>query len=169
MSKAFTREENEGPDLPELSRRPSALPAGSTNYMTRAGADRLREELVRLIEVERPKLLALSSDPETKRRLAILDQRIFQLEQSLESAQVMSPPDSGDRVTFGATVTVRYRNGEQHIYRIVGVDEADADRGWISWRSPIARALINAKPGQQVRFESPDGEEIIEILQIGEE
>jgi transcription elongation factor GreB len=81
----------------------------------------------------------------------------------------MSPPDSGDRVTFGATVTVRHRNGEQQIYRIVGVDEADADRGWISWRSPIARALINAKPGQQVRFESPDGEEIIEILQIGEE
>ena len=166
MSKAFTREENEGPDRPELLFRPSALPPGVINYMTRAGADRLREELVRLVDLERPRLLAAAGDAEAARQLSVVNQRIAQLEQILDSAQITVPPKNPDRVTFGATVTVRDAHGEQQIYRIVGVDEVDTDRGWISWRSPLARALINAKPGQQVRFRSPGGEETIEVLTV---
>jgi transcription elongation factor GreB len=167
LSKAFTREENEGPEVPELAPAASVLPIGSPNYITRAGADRLRDELTQLVETERPHLVDLAkSEPEAKRRLSILDQRVFQIEQSLGNAQVVSPPSKIERVTFGATVTVREKNGEESVYRIVGVDETDFDRGWVSWLSPIARALINAKIGQRVRFESPAGEQELEIIAI---
>jgi transcription elongation factor GreB len=170
MSKAFTREENEGPDLPDLPPIASALPAGATNYMTRDGADRLRTELAHLVETERPPLAQASDDPEAKRRLAILDQRVFQLEQSLQSAQIVSPPGgSANVVTFGATVTVREENGAEAVYRIVGADETDFDRGWVSWMSPIARSLMNAKLGQKVRFKFPSGEEELEIIGIAYE
>jgi transcription elongation factor GreB len=138
--------------------------------MTRAGADRLRAELARLLEKERP-LLAESAadDPEAKRRLGLLDQRIFQLEQSLQSAEVISPPaDPPATVTFGATVTVRGPDGEE-TFRIVGVDETDHERGWVSWLSPVARALMNAKKGEKVLFKYPCGEEDLEILAISYE
>lgn len=166
MSKAFTREENEGPDVPGLPPLVSTLPPGAKNYITRAGADRLRDELTRLIETERPPLAA-SEDEDVKRRLSILDQRVFQLEQSLQSAEVISS-DAGpnDSVRFGATVTVREESGEEATYRIVGVDETDFDRGWVSWLSPIARALMNTKVGQRVRFKFPSGEENLEIIGI---
>jgi transcription elongation factor GreB len=167
MSKAFTREENEGPEVPEVPPTTSALPPGAKNYITRAGADRLRAELAQLVETERPKIAAVPDDPEGKRRLSMLDQRIFQLEQSLQAAEVVSPPEGpATTVTFGATVTVREQSGDNAIYRIVGVDETDFDRGWVSWLSPIARALMTAKVGQRVRFKFPSGEEELEILAI---
>ncbi len=170
MSKAFTREENEGPELPDLPPLTSTLPPGAKNYMTRAGADRLRAELAQLLQTERPKISDLSDDADAKRRLSILNQRIFQLEQSLQSAEVISPNDATtDRVRFGTTVTVREQSGDKATYRIVGVDETDFDRGWISWLSPIARALMNAKIGQRVGFESPSGEEELEIIGISYE
>jgi transcription elongation factor GreB len=167
MSKAFTREENEGSEFPDLPPTLSALPPGAKNYMTRRGADRLRAELGRLVERERPGLAAAADDPEAKRRLSVLDQRIFQLEQSLQSAEVVSPPAGpAHGVTFGATVRVREQSGDEAIYRIVGVDETDFDRGWVSWLSPIARALMSAKIGQRVRFKFPSGEEELEIVAI---
>ena len=167
MSKAFTREENEGPDLPDLPPTGSALPPGAKNYMTRAGAERLRSVLEHLIEKERPALAAEATDDlDAKRRLGLLDQRIFQLEQSLQSAEVLSPPaNPPGTVTFGATVTVRGPDGEE-TFRIVGVDETDHERGWVSWLSPVARALMNAKRGERVRFKYPCGEEDLEILAI---
>jgi transcription elongation factor GreB len=170
MSKAFTREENEGPDLPDLPPTTSALPPGAKNYMTRAGADRLRAQLARLIERERPRLTQeAADDPDVKRRLGLIDQRIFQLEQSLQTAEVISPPtDPPGTVTFGSTVTVRGPDGEE-TFRIVGVDETDHERGWVSWLSPVARALMNAKKGERVRFKYPCGEEDLEILGISYE
>ena len=87
MSKAFTREENEGPELPDLTRLISTLPAGAKNYMTADGARRLRQELSQLIEAERPQLSALSDDPDAKRQLHALDHRIYQLDQSLQTAE----------------------------------------------------------------------------------
>ncbi len=166
MSKAFTREENEGPELPDLQPTLSALPPGTRNYMSRAGADRLRGELERLVQTERPKLRNAPEDPDAKRRLGLIDQRIFQLEQSLQSAEVVSPPElPANSVTFGATVTVRGPDGEEE-FKIVGVDETDHERGWVSWLSPVARALINAKVGQRVRFKYPCGEENLEVIAI---
>jgi transcription elongation factor GreB len=170
LSKAFTREETDGPDIPDLPPPVSILPEGARNYITAAGAENLRRELTELVNNKRPSLAAASDDPEAKRQLAVLDQRIFQLEQSLQSAEVIAPPaGKPETVHFGATVTVLDSSGEESTYRIVGVDETDFDRGWVSWQSPIARALLNAKLGERVRFRFPSGEEDLEIIAIGYE
>jgi transcription elongation factor GreB len=167
MSKAFTREENDGPDIPDLPPLSSALAPGAKNYITAAGAQKLREELQRSIEVTRPSLANSSDDPDAKRQLARLDQRIMQLEESLQAAEIVVPPDDpAEVVRFGATVTVRESDGSEASYRIVGVDEIDLDRGWVSWLSPVAKALLNSKRGQRVRFKVPSGEETLEIVDI---
>jgi transcription elongation factor GreB len=167
MSKAFTREENDGPDIPDLPPLVSALAPGAKNYMTPAGAQRLRDDLRQLIEITRPALANSPEAPDAKRQLARLDQRIRQLEEGLESAEVVAPPNGpADVVRFGATVTIRESDGNEASYRIVGVDEMDIDRGWVSWASPIAKALLNRKRGEQIRFKFPSGEETLEILEI---
>lgn len=70
------------------------------------------------------------------------------------------------RVRFGATVTVREPDGGESSYRIVGVDETDLDRGWVSWLSPIAKALLNAEPGQRVRLKLPAGDVELEVTGV---
>ena len=166
MSRAFVRESDDRPELP-IERQPSPLPAGAKNYITAEGARRLREELERLVENERPALAASTADPDAKRRLLVLKQRILQLEESLQSAEIVSSPAGpAQAVRFGTTVTVRDSKSEESTYRIVGVDETDFDRGWVSWLSPIARALMNARVGERVRFTSPSGEEDLEIVGI---
>ena len=170
MSKAFTREEADGPNIPELPPLASTLPLGAKNYMTPDGAALLHEELVRLVKISRPRLAASRDDPDSKLQLARVDQRIIQLEQSLQSAEVVQPPlEETDVVRFGAAVVVREENGEESIYRIVGVDETDFDRGWVSWLSPIAKALVNARLGERVRFKLPSGEEDLWIVGISYE
>ena len=173
MSKAFTRESDDLPDQPALTRPLSALPPGAKNYLTPGGERRLRGELDRLLQVERPRVAAESKaqappgDPELRRQLQALDQRILQLQVSLQSAVVVPPPvGPEDRVRFGATVTVRETNGDCPRYRIVGVDEAEIDRGWVSWLSPIAKALLNARVGQVVRFKCPSGDTELEVVAI---
>jgi transcription elongation factor GreB len=170
VSKAFTRESDDVPELPALLRQPSPLPPGAKNYLTREGAARLREELNRLIQVDRIQVSASPRDVDAKRQLQMVDQRIHYLQQSLRSAVVVSPPVAPeDRVRFGATVTVRDRDGAESRYRIVGVDETDLNRGWVSWVSPLAKALLNARVGQHVRFKLPSGEEELEIVGIAYE
>ena len=166
MSRAFVRDSDDHPE-PPIARQAPDLPPGARNYLTAAGAQRLRDELQNLVEVERPPLVANTSDPDAKRRLLAVNQRIEELEQSLQTAEIVSPGDgTGDLVRFGATVTVRDESGEDSTYRIVGVDEIDVDRGWISWMSPIARALLNARTGDRVPFKFPSGEEHLEVLDV---
>lgn len=171
MSKAFTRESDDQPEPPPRPRPSSALPPGAKNYLTSGGARQLAEELERLIHTDRPELAVNSqADAEARARLAAVDQRILHLQQSLESAVVVPAPTGiVTKVRFGATVVVRESNGEQSTYRIVGVDETDVDRGWISWLSPIAKALINTEVGQRVRFRFPSGEQDLEIMKIAYE
>jgi transcription elongation factor GreB len=166
VSKAFTRESDDAPELPIRPRRPSPLPPGARNYVTAGGAHGLREELNRLINIERP-LLAASDNDEGKRQLQAVDERIGHLQQSLGSAVVVNPPAvPDDQVRFGATVTVRNQHGEESRYRIVGMDETDIERDWVSWLSPIAKALLNARVGQLIRIKLPGGEEQLEIVGV---
>jgi transcription elongation factor GreB len=165
VSRAFMRETDDLPERPARARRASPLPPGAPNYITPDGARRFREELERLVQVERPRLAA-SGDPDAKRQLQEVNRQIDQQQQCLESAVVVPPPAERDRVQFGATVTVRDRNGEPARYRIVGVDETDLDRGWVSWLSPIAKAILGARQGERVRFKCPSGEEELEIMEI---
>jgi transcription elongation factor GreB len=166
MSKAFTRDENEGPEIPDLPPTVSTLAPGAKNYITPEGAQKLRDELQRLIEVTRPELVEARDDPDAKRQLARIDQRIRQVEESLQAAEIVGPPDAMDAVRFGAFVTVGEPDGSETRYRIVGVDETDLDNNWVSWMSPIARALLNRKRGERIRFKFPSGEETLEIKEI---
>src|SRR4030095_7244224 len=164
MSKAFTRASDDAPDLPLPVRPLSALPPGAKNYLTPVGVQHLREELERLAQGERPGLTGATDDADAKRALAALDWRIAQLEESLRTAVIVPPPEPPwDQVRFGATVTVRDRAGIEDRFRIVGLDETDLDRDGVSWIPPIAKALLNARIGQRVRFRVPAGEREVEI------
>jgi transcription elongation factor GreB len=135
------------------------------------GERKLRQELNHLLQEERPPIAARSAtDEENRRSLQLLDQRILQIQESLNSAVVVPPPPDADAtVRFGATVTVRERGGTLSCYRIVGMDETDIDQGWVSWLSPIARALLSASTGQRVRIKLPAGEEELEVVNVAYE
>jgi transcription elongation factor GreB len=184
MNKAFTREsadEEEDGDAPENA---SPLPLGSKNYMTPAGFARLKDELDHLLGRERPELVATiawaagNGDRSEngdyiygKKRLREVDRRIRFLVKRLDAAEVVDPQsrrDEGedDRVYFGATVTVRNAKDEDRTVSIVGVDEIDTARGYISWVSPMARALLRAREGDTVTLNTPGGVEDLEILLV---
>lgn len=166
MSKAFTREDDSS-DLPALPPLVSPLPPGTRNYITAAGAARLRAEVAAMLAEQRPALVAAAGqDAEGKRELAQLDQRIRYLQQSLATAEVVPPSGAADKVQFGSTVVVRDRKGVESTYRIVGVDEADFARDEVSWLSPIARALMNAPLGSRVPFKFPTGATELEVVRI---
>lgn len=167
MSRAFVRE-SDFPQMPELPPQVSPLPPGAKNLITPAGAQRLRVELARLTEVERPRLAgARPDDTDAKRELQVLDQRLRYLQQSLRTAEIVPTGDGPpDVVRFGASVTVREKTGAETRYRIVGVDETDPDRGDVSWLSPIARALLNTRVGERVMLKAPRGSQELEIVAI---
>ncbi len=168
MSKAFTREDDL-PETPAVTRRTSSLPPGTQNLMTPDGAQRLREAFAQL-QADRERLLAVRGDPDKPQKLAAIEQRALLLDDSLRTASVVQPPATPDnRVRFGAVVTVRESTGTETRHRIVGVDEVDFDRGWVSWRSPIAKALLNASVGQRVRLKLPGGESEWEIVAVAYE
>src|SRR5438093_6584286 len=154
MNKAFTREADSSDDDDDDVGLP-ALPQGTKNYITPDGYRRLREELMSLLDVERPKVVeavswaAKNGDRSEngdyiygKKRLREIDGRIRFLTKRLEVAEIVDPrrQTNRDQVFFGATVTYADRRGAERTVRIVGIDEADLDQGQVSWISPIARA-----------------------------
>jgi transcription elongation factor GreB len=182
MNKAFVKE-SDADDEDEALEAPT-LPAGSGNYMTSVGHARLREEFERLVRVERPELVQVVSwaagngDRSEngdyiygKKRLREIDRRLRYLTKRLETAVVVDPAaqENIDQVFFGAKVTLCYLGDASNAevsYQIVGIDEADAAQGRISWISPLARALMKAREGDTVRFQSPVGVQEIEIVAI---
>lgn len=179
MSKAFVRE-SEAPADDEDIEAP-ALPAGTKNYITPAGYERLKAELAQLLNVERPEVVrtvswAASNGDRSengdyiygKKRLREIDRRIRFLTKRLDSAEVVDPAarEATDQIFFGATVCYATASGEQREIKIVGVDEVDPARGYVSWISPIARALIKAREGDTVTLRTPAGVETLEILAV---
>lgn len=170
MSRAFTREDD-ARDVP-LPKPVSPLPPGARNYLTPAGAERLRGELTQLVDRERPRLIAESAEAggrgaDAKEELQRADARIAYLQHCLATAEIAPPPPPPhDVVRFGATVTVRDAQGAESRYRVVGVDEADFARDEVSWLSPIARSLLNARLGQRVPFRFPSGQTTLEVVAI---
>ncbi len=183
MNKAFTRESDADAedDAPEGA---TVLPPGTKNYMTPGGFARLKAELDRLVARERPELVATiawaagNGDRSEngdyiygKKRLREVDRRIRFLIKRLDHAEVVDAAaredaQHEDRVYFGATVTVADAKGGQRTLAIVGVDEIDTDRGYISWVSPMARALIKAREGDTVALQTPVGSEKLEIVAV---
>jgi len=178
MSKAFTKETDEEPieeDQPD-----TALPKGTKNYITPAGFEKLRAELQDLLKVKRPEVVrtvawAASNGDRSenadyiygKRRLREIDRRIRFLTKRMDAAEVVDPSkQKSDKVLFGATVTVENEAGKQITYKIVGIDESEPDKKYVSWISPIAKALFNSKVGDIVQFRSPKGEEELQIIKV---
>ena len=181
MSKAFTKESDAGDGDDDDDIALPALPQGTKNYVTPQGYARLRAELMGLLDEERPKIVevvswaAKNGDRSEngdyiygKKRLREIDRRIRFLMKRLESSVIVDPAsqENTEQVFFGAIVTVCDAEGGEFTYRIVGIDEADAGRGLISWISPLARALLKAREGDTVRFQSPAGPRELDVVGI---
>ena len=180
MSKAFTKENDNAPEEDE-EEVVGPLPAGSKNYMTPSGHDRMREEFDQLWKIERPKLVetiawAASNGDRSengdyiygKRRLREIDRRLRYLGKRLENIAVVDPAtrEETDQVYFGATVTVVDDDHIEATYCIVGIDEADLSKNHISWISPMARALMKAREGDTVLLTTPGGRREMQILEV---
>jgi transcription elongation factor GreB len=178
MNKAFTKETDTDDDE-ELSLPP--LPAGGKNYITPRGYARLRDELLDLIDNERPKIVevvhwAASNGDRSengdyhygKKRLREIDRRIRFLTKRLEIAEVSDPAvhHGNDQVFFGATVTYADGGGQEQTVTILGIDEADSALNQVSWISPIARALLKARVGDEVKLTTPAGIKDIEVVEV---
>ena len=190
MSKAFTKESDGESDEPDQAAEEAAEEAahadiaGVKNYITPSGLQRLKDERRFLVLRERPAVTevvawAASNGDRSenadyhygKRRLREIDRRIRFLTKRIDAAEVVDPeaPRRGRPAThvfFGATVRYANSTGAERVVSIVGVDEVDLDRHYISWRSPLARALTSSGPGDSVVLHAPGGTERLEILDV---
>ena len=181
MSKAFTRESDADRDDDDDDVSLPASPSGTKNYLTPAGYARLRAELLALLDVERPKIVEIVSWAAKngdrsengdylygKKRLREIDRRIRFLTKRLDIAEIADPSahHGSDQVFFGATVTYVNQRDEERTITIKGIDETDNLRGEISWVSPIARALLKTRVGDEVQLMTPGGLEQIEVVEV---
>ncbi|NLR74951.1 MULTISPECIES: transcription elongation factor GreB [Leeia] len=178
MSKAFTRE-NDQDDDDDLGGAPP-VPSGSKNYMTPKGHRRMQDELRQLVTTTRPELVQVVSWAASngdrsengdylygKKRLREIDRRIRFLTKRLEQAEVVPTTRTDtDQAFFGATVCYSHADGVERTVSIVGLDEIDPARGYVSWISPIARALNKARAGDVVRLQTPNGWEELDVLDV---
>jgi transcription elongation factor GreB len=178
MSKAFTKETDDDleDDLPEAN----DLPQGVKNYITPRGYARMKDELDFLVLKDRPEVVktvswAASNGDRSengdyiygKRRLREIDRRVRFLIKRLEKAEVVdSEARDTDQIFFGATVTVTDQTGEEQTISIVGMDEVDPARGYVSWISPIAKALLKTREGDTVKLMTPAGLRELEVLEV---
>ena len=180
MNKAFVKEA-EGLDEDDDTLGLPPLPAGARNYLTPQGYRRLRQELMQLLDVERPKVVevvswaAKNGDRSEngdylygKKRLREIDRRIRFLTKRLDIAEVADPSahHGKDQVFFGATVTYANAAGQERTVTIKGIDESDSLAGEVSWISPIARALLKSREGDEVSLMTPGGLERIEVVAV---
>jgi len=181
MSKAFTREPDGAAEDDDEDVTLPALPSGAKNYLTPAGYARLRAELLGLLDDERPKIVEIVSWAAKngdrsengdylygKKRLREIDRRIRFLTKRLDIAEVADPAVhfGHDQVFFGATVTYVNQRDEERTITIKGIDEVDNLAGEVSWVSPIARALLKARVGDEVQLMTPGGLEQIEVIAV---
>lgn len=179
MSKAFTKETDSADDDEGLAL--PLLPPGGKNYITPSGYARLRAELLDLIDNERPKIVdvvhwAASNGDRSengdylygKKRLREIDRRIRFLTKRLEIAEVVDPSlhAGSEQVFFGATVTYSDDEDGERTITIMGIDEADSRMGQVSWISPVARALLKARVGDEVQLPTPGGVRHLEVVGV---
>ena len=158
-----------------------ALPHGTKNYMTPPCYRAMLQEREKLVKVERPAMAnmvawAASNGDRSengdylygKRRLREIDRRIRFLNKRIDNAEVVDPATRPptDQIFFGATVTYEEDGEQEHTIRIVGIDEADATKGDVSWISPIARVLLKAREGDEVKLPTPQGVKHLEIIEV---
>lgn len=180
MNKAFVKESNNDDDEDMEGALP-AIPPGSKNYITPQGHKRIKDELLHLIDVDRPEVVrivhwAASNGDRSengdyiygKRRLREIDRRIRFLTKRLDLAEVVDPSvhHGSDQIFFGATVTYENQDGVETTITILGIDESDPLKGKISWVAPVARAITKAREGDTIMLQTPAGLEELEILEV---
>lgn len=152
----------------------------STNYITPPGFEKLRAEYTELLNKERPKVVetvtwAASNGDRSenadyqygKKRLREIDRRLHFLQKRMEAAEVIDPASlKSDKIVFGATVTIEDEDGNSKTYQIVGEDEFNVKENKISWKSPVAKALLGKKLDDEVKILKPTGEEFVTVTQI---
>ena len=180
MNKAFTKEPDNLDELDDDIEEASPIPAGQKNYITPHGAKRLQDEYKELKYKERPEVTktvawaAGNGDRSEnadytygKKRLREIDRRVRFLGKRIDCMEVVDPTKIvSDHVLFGATVKILDQDEVEKTYSIVGVDEADLSKGYISWISPVASALFKTKVGDAVTFRTPKGIKEVEVLEI---
>lgn len=158
-----------------------AIPAGSKNYITPAGFARLQAERRQLWRVDRPEVVRVvewaagNGDRSEngdyiygKRRLREIDRRLRFLDKRIAAAEAVDPTQQTrrDRIYFGATVTYAREDDSEVTVTIVGIDEIDSGKNFVSWISPVARALMKAAVGDTVILRTPTGPETLEVISI---
>src|SRR5712691_11161378 len=186
MSKAFTKEsDGEGDEHDHAAEEAThARLVGVKNYITPSGLQRLKDELRFLLTRERPAVTqvvawAASNGDRSenadyqynKRRLREIDRRIRFLTKRIDAAHVVDPeaPRGGRAATqvfFGATVRYANAAGTERVVSVVGVDEVDLDRNYISWMSPLGRTLMKSGPGDRVLLRAPGSTQQLEVLEV---
>jgi transcription elongation factor GreB len=167
VSKAFTKDDDS--EAPLFVAPRAFLPEGVPNYVTARGRELLAAE-ERDLEAQRERLLANDITDQRSALLTALAARQAELRGRIESATLVDAAVQPEHeVRFGASVRLRYESGEERTYRIVGVDEADPDSGYIAFIAPLARALSGAQIGSYVTVRTPGGEEEVEVLAISYE
>src|SRR2546423_5724233 len=146
MSRAFVKEDVDLQELSGRNRSASGLPPGAINYITARGAKRMRDELQKF------------------RAANAVSERVTELDQILASVHVIDPPDApSNSVTFGATVTLKDKEGATETFTIVGVDELDFERDAVSWISPLGKALLAADMGNWIKLDNGRSAKIVKI------
>lgn len=155
--------------------------SGIVNYITPEGFKKLQEEFRQLFQNERPKIVetvawAASNGDRSengdyiygKKRLREIDKRLKFLRDRIENAKVVDPKDVKEThtVVFGAEVTIHDEDGETRVYRIVGEDEIEPGKNKISWKSPMAKALLGKRKGDEIEIHRPAGVLCAEITAI---
>jgi transcription elongation factor GreB len=164
VNKAFTKEDES--DAPAIVPPRAPLPAGTPNYVTRRGLQKLQDESKEL-DRERARVDARAAGPERSRAFTLLAARKSALEERLAGAMfVDAASQPHDVIRFGARVGVRTETGDLRHYRIVGVDEAEPAMGLLAFVSPVARALLGRRVGETVTVRTPRGEDELEIVGI---
>ncbi|MDR0209412.1 MAG: GreA/GreB family elongation factor [Pseudomonas putida] len=161
MSRAFVNEDQAAAQANQpVERRVSDQP----NYVTASGLAQLQQRVVELNAL-RSELLA-QGERADKQRLADSERDLRYFSARVQSAQVVPPARSTEKVQIGSRVTFVDEQGQQHSVQLVGEDQADATRGLINWGSPLGRALLGAGPGDEVLWRRPAGDQSIEIVSI---
>lgn len=175
MNKAFTKEDDNEPEEPEI---PSD---NVVNYVTPNGLAELQKELRHLLHEERPKIVEVvrwaagNGDRSEngdyiygKKRLREIDRRVRYLTKRLDTAKVVDPELQKHltKVFFGATVTYEDDAGNSITVQLVGIDEADLTKGKINWNSPVAKALLKSEVGDTVKLKTPETETMLTIITI---
>jgi transcription elongation GreA/GreB family factor len=161
MSRAFVNEDNAAAQADQPVERHVSE---QTNYVTASGLAQLQAQVASL-QTQYSEQSALGEQAD-KQRQADIERDLRYFNQRLQSAQVVTPAVSTEKIQIGSWVTFADQEDKQQRIQLVGEDQADAGSGLINWASPLGRALLGAQPGDEVNWKRPAGDQVIEIVTI---